>query len=217
MRIGALVGLAREARIARRFADPVLIGGGGAPGAALALVAVDPAAVDLWVCFGLAGGLDPALNPGDLVLADTVVDGAGRVLPPPDGCLASALGAPRRATCLAGDALIQTAAAKASVFAATGAALVDLETGALAAWTSAAGLPYAVLRAVADPAGFDLPPVAAVPLRAGRPDALAVAANLLRHPGQWPALPSLARASEAAFRALEGAARELESRLRTVR
>ncbi len=67
-----------------------------------------------------------------------------------------------------------------------------------------------VLRAVADPAGFALPPAAAIGLdEAGRIALLPVLGSILRHPGQVPALLRLARHTRAALAALERAAAAL--------
>ncbi|MEX0759575.1 MAG: hypothetical protein WD100_08355, partial [Tistlia sp.] len=69
-----------------------------------------------------------------------------------------------------------------------------------------AGLPFLVLRAVADPAGLALPPAALDALdERGRSRGWAVAGRLLAAPRQLPALLALARAAAAAERALGGA------------
>jgi adenosylhomocysteine nucleosidase len=102
------------------------------------------------------------------------------------------------------------AADKARLFAATGAAVVDMESGAVAAVATAAGLPFAVLRVVCDPAGRDLPPAALVALDGdGAIAALGVLASLLRHPGQIPALLRLARDAAAARTGLRALVREV--------
>ena len=64
--------------------------------------------------------------------------------------------------------------------------------------------PFAILRAVADPAERDLPPLAANAIDSeGRVNAHAVVTGLLRSPGQIGRLGRLARDSRAAFAALE--------------
>ena len=80
MRIGVLTGLAAEARLLERAltgSDVIIARTGAVPeraeAAAESLVAKGAAAL---LSFGLAGGLDPTLRAGDLVLADRVVRAA---------------------------------------------------------------------------------------------------------------------------------------------
>jgi adenosylhomocysteine nucleosidase len=104
---------------------------------------------------------------------------------------------------LSADCVVAEAAAKAALFAGTGACAVDLESGAVARVAARHGLPFAVLRAVCDPAGRTLPPAALVALDAGGAIVpLRVALALLRRPNQLPALLALAHDAAAARRAL---------------
>src|SRR6478609_6679503 len=74
--VGIVVGLAAEARIARRLGWKVAIGGGTAVGAEAAARRLIDDGSDALVSFGLAGALDPALRPGALIVpAAVVVDG----------------------------------------------------------------------------------------------------------------------------------------------
>jgi adenosylhomocysteine nucleosidase len=73
-----VVGLRAEARIARALGVPVAIGGGTAAGAERAarhLVAENTKAL---ISFGLAGGLDPALAAGTILVPHTVIAGSRR-------------------------------------------------------------------------------------------------------------------------------------------
>src|SRR4029077_8389304 len=84
MRIGVVVGLAAEARIARRLGWRVAIGGGtaaGAEAAANALVRQRCAGV---ISFGLAGGRDPTLRPGALIVPAGVIAGGKRYTADPN-------------------------------------------------------------------------------------------------------------------------------------
>ena len=77
-RVGTVivVGLRAEALLARRLGVPVVIGGGTAAGAeAAARRAVVAAGATALVSFGLAGGLDPGLRPGALVVPTAVLCG----------------------------------------------------------------------------------------------------------------------------------------------
>ena len=70
---------------------------------------------------------------------------------------------------------------------------VDLESGAVARAAAEKELPFAVLRAVADPAERDLPPAALIALNsAGDIKISAVLGSVLRQPGQIPTLLAIA-------------------------
>ena len=202
LRPGLVTGLAAEARVAARL-GAALAGGGlpeGAEAAAERLVAEGATAL---VSFGLCGGLDPALDAGALLVPRAVHD-AGDAYPT-DPALSAALGGWNGAALAAATAPVARREAKRALFAATGAAGVDLESGAVARVAARHGLPFAVLRAVCDPADLDLPPLALTALDAGgtvRP--ARVAASLLARPGQIGALLRLARAAAAARAALVG-------------
>ena len=118
----------------------------------------------------------------------------------------------RRIAAHDGDLLGLTGAAasvaeKAALRARTGAVAIDLESHIVAAAAARAKKPFMVLRAVADPAGFALPPAALVGHdAAGRAALGAVMLSLLRHPRQLPALLRLARDYRAALKSLARAA-----------
>ncbi|MDE2005517.1 MAG: hypothetical protein KGI51_03025, partial [Rhodospirillales bacterium] len=187
-----VVGLAAEARLARRLGLPVAVGGGTAEGAARAAAALVAGGATGLISFGLAGGLDPALDAGVLLVPGNVLLDGVRLAT--DAALSGALGG-ADASCLFCAAVpIAGAAEKSRLFAATGCQAADLETGAVAAAARARGLPFAALRAVCDPARRTLPEAALVALDAGGGiGAGRIALSLLRHPGQIPALLALAR------------------------
>jgi len=141
--------------------------------------------------FGLAGGLDPALAAGALVIPHWVVNGPARY-PVADALLAWLGGATTEAIAAAG-ATVAPAAAKALLWRSSGAAAVDLESGAVAAVARRHGRPFAVLRAICDPAWRDLPPAALVALDgAGAIGLWRVAGSVLARPSQIPGLLALA-------------------------
>ncbi|HLJ64524.1 MAG TPA: hypothetical protein VKT70_10485, partial [Stellaceae bacterium] len=84
-----------------------------------------------------------------------------------------------------------------------GAAAIDMESHLVAAASARAGIPFLVLRAVADPATKGLPPAALVGLRPDGTMALGpVLRSLAVHPAQLPALLRLYRETRLALRAL---------------
>jgi hypothetical protein len=111
-------------------------------------------------------------------------------------------------------AIIDTVARKAALFAASGAVAVDLESHLVGHAARAAGIPFVVLRSVADPAGRRLPPAALVGLdAAGRPALRPVLASIMRHPGQIRALLRMALDTRRALRVLGRAAGSVRAEL----
>jgi adenosylhomocysteine nucleosidase len=101
------------------------------------------------------------------------------------------------------DTPLADAAGKAALYATTGAAAVDMESAIVARAAQRHGLPFAILRVIADPAHRPLPGTALVAMRAdGEVDLAAVFGALLRDPGQLPALIRLGMDSRRAFSAL---------------
>jgi adenosylhomocysteine nucleosidase len=203
--IGFVTGLAAEARIAARFGGAVAIGGGTPAGAAEAALRLVRDGATALVSFGLAGGLDPALRPGMVVVPDTVVAGGRRCVA--DASLAARFGGLTGHCLLAGDAIAANAEAKRALFAATGAQAIDLESGSVARVAESHGLLFAVVRAICDPAERDLPPAALVALdQHGVIGLLSVLRSVMRRPGQIPGLMALARDAARARRGLVGVA-----------
>jgi len=161
------------------------------------------------VSWGVAGGLDPGLVPGTLMLPGSVVDEHGsRYECDPvwrqqlEQCLAGKL-----ALC-AGDLLqaeqvIGTRSGKVSAFQITGARGVDMESATLADVASRAGKPFVAIRAIVDPASQTLPPSAYRAVRAnGSSNRLGLLASLARRPQDLSALIKLAFCFRAAHRTL---------------
>lgn len=125
--------------------------------------------------------------------------------------LSRALGGATPHLLLAHTAVVATAAAKRDLHDRTGAHAVDLESGAVARAAAAAGIPFAVLRAVCDPAERDLPPAALAALdQRGAIGLLRVIGSVLAHPTQLPGLLALARDAAAARRALLARVRQID-------
>jgi len=158
------------------------------------------------ISFGISGGLAPGLTPGTLILADGVLtaDGARH---PVDAAwrarLQAKIGAVLGGDVLGGDAIVTAAAAKATLYAQGHPVAVDLESTVVAEAAERAGLPFLVIRAIADPAERGLPPAASLRLKPdGRPDLHAVFRSVLTEPAQIAALVRLARDTRHALRAL---------------
>lgn len=161
--------------------------------------------------FGIAGGLDRALACGALVVATRVRAPGGAWLA--DTAWSSALvrSSGARLGVVAGAAKVVSAPdAKRSLRLMTDALVVDMESAVAAAFAASRGLPFAVLRAVADTAEEVLPHAAAVGLtRTGRPAPGRVAMALLRRPSEFGALVQVAKRSRVALHALARAASDL--------
>lgn len=200
-RIGIVVGLVAEARIAALLGCEVAVGGGTAAGAAEAAQVLIARGVTALVSFGLAGGLDPALAAGTVLIpARVLVEGTVMQAAP---ALCSWLGGATPGLMLAGQHVVATVMDKQALRARTGAAAVDLESGAVATAATDAGLGFAMLRAICDPATRALPPAALAALdQHGAIGGLRVLASVARRPWQLPALLGLARDAATAHRAL---------------
>ncbi len=196
--LGIVVGLEAEARLARPL-GLVAVGGGLPQGALLAAKSLISQGVTALLSFGLAGALDPALRPGELVIPRFVR--MGELCFPCTPILASNTGG-----MLAAERILASAGEKSAAWQATGAVAVDLESGAVAQAAGEAGLGFAVLRAICDPAERSLPPAAIIALdHAGRIGLLRVLASVARQPWQVPVLLHLAGDARAARRALAAA------------
>lgn len=197
----AAVGLAGEAALLPAGTRVVVCGGD--PARLDALLAALPADITAVLSFGIAGGLAPWVRGGDVLVADAMH--AGHVHQPDAAWtdrIARQTGA-RPAPLAASETLLADPAAKRALHAQTGALAVDMESGAVARFAARRGLPFAVLRAVADGPEDALPRAAAVGLTAdGRPAILPVLREVLRRPWELPALIRLGRVSARAHRAL---------------
>jgi adenosylhomocysteine nucleosidase len=171
------------------------------------------------VSFGLAGGLDPALRPGDCVVADRIV-AADAFFPAHPG-LATALTEMARTAvrgAVAGvDAPVMDGAAKAALAAASGAQVVDMESHIAADFARRRKIPFGALRVVSDPATRALPALAARAITpTGEIDSPYVARALLRDPGQIVGLMRAGLDSRAAFDTLGRVGPVLGPQLRLV-
>lgn len=200
-------GLKREAAILAGPGRLAICGDASTLRAKLAELTHQP--IILVISWGVCGGLDPRLRPGDLILGAEVVSAEGRINT--DDAVTSSLaqrlidaGARVAVERVAGvSSPVSTARAKAELRLATGAAAVDMESLIAGRFALERRTPFAILRAVADPADRDLPPLVLSAVNSdGRINAAAVLGDLVRSPGQFAGLVAAARDSRAAFRAL---------------
>jgi adenosylhomocysteine nucleosidase len=206
-------GLAAEARVARAAGFQVIVGAGD-PRRTTALVAYAAQRAKCLISFGIAGGLAPHLRPGDVVLSTEVIGDdrrwrANEAFDCEFGSLVRRIAA-AEGPVLGSRDILATEEDKARAWRDTGALAVDLESAIVARAAAAAGIPFLVLRTIADPSTRALPPAALIPLSPdGTPAFLRVLAEVMRRPRQIGALYGLARDTRQALTALAGPARAL--------
>lgn len=164
--------------------------------------------------WGMAGGLDPALATGTLLLPSEVVSPEGEVFPTARDwrerlCTALAASRPvcvgRLLTCREP---IGTAADKATAFHQTAAAAVDMESFAVAEVAARGGLPFIAVRVIVDAAEDALPrALLAATADTGALHVRRLLGGLAHAPADLPALIRLVGKFRAARRALSIAAR----------
>jgi hopanoid-associated phosphorylase len=159
------------------------------------------------VSFGTAGGLAPDLEPGALIVADAVEGPFGRLQtdrPWADRLAAALAAGPRAARVRRGlmaavTAPLVSAGEKDVLHRTNGALAVDMESHIAGAKAAAHGVPFAICRAVVDPAWRTLPSAATAGLRDDGSTALApILRELLRQPSQLGALIQVAVDARAA-------------------
>ena len=147
--------LAYEARALRatthRYGWTLLTCGPGAQGIErLAMQCKAPTGHTI-VLAGLAGGLDPRLAAGDLIVPEVVLSSDGERFTPP-------LQLPTAAGILSSvNEICDSLEAKASQFAESGAHAVDMESAHFATLAVERGWRWGIVRGISDPAGTTLP------------------------------------------------------------
>lgn len=227
--LGIVAALATEARALgrathraeglARLRDGTLIAVSGIGCAAAArgaerLVAAGSAAL---VSFGLGGALDPALPPGAILVADQVLlEGSDRALRPPvpwrervhERLRALGWRPLEGGALLTSPRMLAAVADKAAAFRATGAAVVDMESFAVAEVAAAHGLPFIAVRVVVDRAEDELPHILeGLTGPSGEVSVGRLIVRLLRAPSGVRQVARLARRHRAATRVLRGIAR----------
>ena len=223
--MGVVVALASEARALGptmpRGGDPplselallgegsllALSGIGGAAAAAAAQALVD-SGVSALMTFGMAGGLDPALKPGCVVIPCELLSTHGaryaacRSWRERVAAAVSPLYAVTEGNLLTSAQAIDTPAEKAAALRSTGAAAVDMESAAVADVAARHNLPFIAVRVIVDTAADVLPRAVVAASRAGRVRFGRLIGGLILRPREIAALLRLAQRYRIAMRSL---------------
>jgi hopanoid-associated phosphorylase len=204
-----VTGLVQEAKIAAGPGMTVICSSSDPAQLRTLLADFDPATVRGVISFGVAGGLDPELKSGAVVVATEVVAGnsrwaASEVLS--DELIAGA-GVGRQKVFRGGlvgvEKVVTGQAGKAALRSEFGAAAVDMESHIAAQFAAKAGLPFAALRVVSDPASRALPEIATTAIKPnGDIDMRKVLRGIARNPLVIRALVSTGRDFNRALRSL---------------
>ncbi len=206
-----VTGLVQEARIAAGPGMTVICSSSDPQQLRALLTVFDPSTIRGVISFGVAGGLDPTLRSGDVVVATEVLAGdtrwlAGLALN--EELIASVALGRRRVVRggLAGvEEVVVARDGKAALRSETGAAAVDMESHIAAAYAAEAGLPFAALRVISDSASSALPALARSAIKPnGDIDLRKVLRGLARNPLSLRALVSTGIDFNRALRSLRG-------------
>ena len=179
---------------------PLFCAGGSAKRAeAMAAQLIADGATAL-VSVGSCGALDPVLRTATLLRFDTVITEDYEIYAG-DETLAPEL--PAGGALLSSDRALMTRRDKSEAFLRLGARAVDMESHGVARAAAAAGIPFTVVRAIADEAETEIPDFALSGLAPdGSTQTLPVLAGLLRRPWSFPSLLRLGRDTRRALQAL---------------
>lgn len=201
-----VVGMKREAACAAGEGVTTLCSGADAARLRRQLDALDGTDFSGVVSFGLAGGLDHALRPGHVVVADAVVSGEARRDTHPRLSSALMKGAAAAGCNVSQGAIIGVDApamhpgAKAALRDNAQAVAVDMESHLAEDFARRRNVPFVALRAISDPASRALPPLVGKALTPeGDIHAWGVARELIRGPHQLGGMIRAGLDSRAAF------------------
>jgi hopanoid-associated phosphorylase len=206
-----VTGLLQEARIAAGPGMAVICSSSDPNQLRALLTTLDSTSIRGVISFGVAGGLDPSLKTGDVVVATEVMAGDTRWLAGlslTEAQIASiALGRRRvvRGLVAGVEELVAASSCKAALRSETGAAAVDMESHIAAAYAAEAGIPFAALRVISDPAHRALPVVARKAIKPnGDLDLVRIMGSVVRNPRSLRALVSTGIDFNRALRSLRG-------------
>lgn len=206
-----VTGLVQEARIAAGPGMAVICSSSDPNQLRALLTTLDPTSIRGVISFGVAGGLDPSLKTGDVVVATEVMAGDARWLAglslTEDQIASIALGRRRvvRGLLAGVEEVVAASTCKAALHSETGAAAVDMESHIAAAYAAEADIPFAALRVISDPAHRALPVVARKAIKPnGDLDLLRIMGSVVRNPRTLRALVSTGIDFNRALRSLRG-------------
>jgi hopanoid-associated phosphorylase len=165
--------------------------------------------------FGTAGGLAPALTPGDCVLAEIITHDqqSWNVDPAWLNALHAMLPEARRGMIIGVDNPVSSSESKQLLWRESSALAVDMESHKAAQAAQRHGVPFAVCRIIVDPAQRALPTSATVGLRPdGSIAILPILRALAMHPGELVSLCGLAREARLARKTLVRIRTRLDTR-----
>ncbi len=215
-----VTGLVQEAKIAAGPGMTVICSSSDPVQLRSLLADIDPLSIRGVISFGVAGGLDPALRTGTVVLATEVV-AAGQIWTASEQLSAELLagsGVGNQTVVRGGlvgvEKVVTGQAGKAALRSEFGAAAVDMESHIAAEFAALAGLPFAALRVVSDPAHRALPEIATTAIKPnGDVDLRKVLRGIARNPMVIRALVSTGRDFNRALRSLKDCRSFLLSRI----
>jgi adenosylhomocysteine nucleosidase len=160
------------------------------------------------VSWGVAGGLDPKIGPGAVVLPDAVIGADGSRLRVDaewrDRLLTKVEDTVDVSTSelLDINRLIVTSDEKCELHRRTGAVAVDMESAAIASVSNQSGVPFIAVRGIVDSAAMSLPDVVQTMFEQGGGSRRSLLTRLALRPLEWPGLIALARGKAAAGRSM---------------
>jgi adenosylhomocysteine nucleosidase len=206
-----VTGLLQEARIAAGPGMAVVCSSSDPQQLRALLTVFDPATIRGVISFGVAGGLDPSLKSGDVVVATEVMAGDARWLAglslSEDQIAGIALGRRRvvRGGLAGVEEIVAAQSCKAALRSVTGAAAVDMESHIAAAYAAENDLPFAALRVISDPATRALPALARTAIKPnGDIDLRMIFQGVVRNPRSLRALVSTGIDFNRALKSLRG-------------
>lgn len=184
------------------------VSGIGYEAAQTAAQALVSAGVTALMTFGMAGGLDPALKAGSIVLPGELISASGtrfvtcRSWRERIAAAVSSSQAVTEGNLLTSAVAIESVAAKAAAYQTSGAVAVDMESAAVAEVAARARLPFIAVRVIVDTASDVLPGAVVAASRAGRVQIGRLIAGLALAPGQIGSLIRLSQRYRTALRSL---------------
>jgi len=206
-----VTGLKQEARIAAGPGLTVICSSSNPKQLREMMTSFDPKSIRGIVSFGVAGGLNPALKTGDIVVASEIVaakqrwDTAAHLT---ENLIALPMKRGRsivHGVLVGVEQVVIGQVGKAALRATTGADAVDMESHIAVRYAAENGLPFAAVRVISDPSHRALPEITLNAIKPnGNVDVWKVMRGIARNPRTIPHLISTGRDFNRALRSLRG-------------